>query len=413
MEEQGHEQVQGQEHQNQAYAPPEYSFDNVSLYASIDAASLSSPLKNNFWRSAIWSPDGSVVLTTTEDRLFRIHTLSETNLGTFETHQFKQPDSIASSIWFPTASSLVPESFCFMAGIRDNPVKLIDAKTGNVRASYPIIDHREQFISPYSMAFHPSLSKLYCGCSSFIEIIDLASSSSTRLKTTFTKSSKDGQKGIISALAFAPGATGDFVAGGFDGSVGMYTEDGELEGWLGGVEGRGVTQLSYHPFNPTLLFVASRRSNVIQVYDLHNPSQPLHSLPRKGRTNQRLRFDIDVWGRWLASGDEEGLIRIWDIVSPEVPIVFEKKLHNDAVSSVHLHPYYPLLLTSSGSRIITASESKSDSDETSEDPQSDSDSDDFNSRHENEGDRGTAAPRSKVKDSTMKVWSFLPPITST
>lgn len=54
MEEQGHEQEQGQEHQHQAYAPPEYSFDNVSLYASIDAASLSSPLKNNFWRSAIW-----------------------------------------------------------------------------------------------------------------------------------------------------------------------------------------------------------------------------------------------------------------------------------------------------------------------------------------------------------------------
>lgn len=156
------------------------------------------------------------------------------------------------------------------------------------------------------MAFHPSLSKLYCGCSSFIEIIDLASSSSTRLKTTFTKSSKDGQKGIISALAFAPGATGDFVAAGFDGSVGMYTEDGELEGWLGGVEGGGVTQLSYHPLNPALLFVASRRSDVIQVYDLHNPSQPLHILPRKGRTNQRLRFDIDVWGRWLASGDEVG-----------------------------------------------------------------------------------------------------------
>lgn len=154
------------------------------------------------------------------------------------------------------------------------------------------------------MAFHPSLSKLYCGCSSFIEIIDLASSSSTQLKTTFTKSSKDGQKGIISALAFAPGATGDFVAGGYDGSVGMYTEDGELEGWLGGVEGGGVTQLSYHPLNPTLLFVASRRSDVIQVYDLHNPFQPLHSLPRKGWTNQRIRFDIDVWGRWLASGDE-------------------------------------------------------------------------------------------------------------
>lgn len=123
------------------------------------------------------------------------------------------------------------------------------------------------------------------------------------------------------------------------------------------------------------------------------------------------------------------MVKIWDIVSPEVPIVFDKKLHNgepclsclytlltskkDAVGSVHLHPYYPLLLTSSGSRFITASESKSDNDEASEDSQSDSDSDDSDSGHENEGGRGTATPRSKIKDSTMKVWSFLPPITST
>ncbi|OWZ78561.1 guanyl nucleotide binding protein [Cryptococcus neoformans Bt85] len=412
MEEQHHEQEQGQDEQHQAYAPPEYSFDNASLYASIDAASLSSPLENNFWRSARWSPDGSSVLTTTEDRSFRIHTLSESSLGTFETRQFKQPDSITSSNWFPTASSLIPESFCFVAGIRDNPVKLVDAKTGNVRASYPIIDHRERFISPHSLAFHPSLSKLYCGCSSFIEIIDLTSSSSTRLKTTFTRSSKDGQKGIISALAFAPDTTGSFVAGGYDGSVGMYMEDGDLEGWLGGVEGGGVTQLSYHPLNPTLLFVASRRSDIIQVYDLRNSSQPLHSLPRKGRTNQRLRFDIDVWGRWLVSGDEEGLVRIWDIISPEVPVVFEKKLHNDAVSSVQLHLYYPLLLTSSGSRNMTVSGSSLNN-ESSEGSQSDSDSDDSDSGLENENSKSMTTPRSKIKDSTMKVWSFLPSTTST
>ncbi|EAL20959.1 hypothetical protein CNBD5600 [Cryptococcus deneoformans B-3501A] len=411
MEEQHHGQEQDQNQQQQAYAPPEYSFDNASLYASINAASLSSPLENNFWRSARWSPDGSAVLTTTEDRLFRIHTLSETSLGTFDTHQFKQPDSITSSIWFPTASSLVPESFCFVAGIRDNPVKLIDAKTGNVRASYPIIDHREQFISPYSLAFHPSLSKLYCGCSSFIEIIDLTSSSSTRLKTTFTRSSKDGQKGIISALAFAPDTTGSFVAGGYDGSVGMYTEDGDLEGWLGGLEVGGVTQLSYHPLNPTLLFVASRRSDVIQVYDIRNPSQPLHSLPRKGRTNQRLWFDIDVWGRWLASGDEEGLVKVWDIISPEVPVVFEEKLYNDAVSSVQLHPYYPLLLTSSGSRNMTASGSTLDN-ESNEGSQSDSDSDDSASGLENEGSGGMTTPIGNIKDSTMKIWSFLPPASS-
>lgn len=52
------------------------------------------------------------------------------------------------------------------------------------------------------------------------------------------------------------------------------------------------------------MFVASRRSDVIQVFDLRDTSAPIAEMAREGDTNQRLTFDVDPWGRYLASGDQ-------------------------------------------------------------------------------------------------------------
>jgi hypothetical protein len=45
---------------------------------------------------------------------------------------FTQPDAIHSSLWYPTASLAHPETFCFMAAIRDTSIRLIDATDGRV-----------------------------------------------------------------------------------------------------------------------------------------------------------------------------------------------------------------------------------------------------------------------------------------
>lgn len=45
---------------------------------------------------------------------------------------FAQPDAIHGAIWYPTASLSNPETYCFMASIRDTPVRLIDATDGRV-----------------------------------------------------------------------------------------------------------------------------------------------------------------------------------------------------------------------------------------------------------------------------------------
>lgn len=96
-----------------------------------------------------------------------------------------------------------------------------------------------------------------------------------------------------------------------------------------GVHPGGVTHLAFHPLSPSTLFVGSRRSSSIQVYDLRDVTAPISQYSRKGSTNQRLWFDVDPWGRYLASGDEEGYVKVWDIsdLSKTEPI-FERKLAN-------------------------------------------------------------------------------------
>lgn len=85
----------------------------------------------------------------------------------------------------------------------------------------------------------------------------------------------------------------------------MYDEDSSgVLAHLEGVEGGGVTQIAFHPLNPNTLFVASRRSSAIQVFDLRDTTMPAARLERPASTNQRLAFDVDPWGRWIASGDE-------------------------------------------------------------------------------------------------------------
>lgn len=65
-----------------------------------------------------------------------------------------------------------------------------------------------------------------------------------------------------------------------------------------------MTQLAFHPLNADIIFVASRRSTAIQVFDIQNTTAPIGRLERPASTNQRLSFDVDPWGRWIASGDE-------------------------------------------------------------------------------------------------------------
>ncbi|WOO82789.1 Telomerase Cajal body protein 1 [Vanrija pseudolonga] len=374
---------------------PLYNFSSAPRpKATIAAASLSSAI---FFRNARWTPDCTAVLTTAEDHVVRV--LGADLSPSLES---RQPDAVHAAVWHPAASASTPEAFCFAASVRDTPVRLVDAADGRIRASYPIVDHRERFIAPHSLAFNVGADKLYCGFENAIEVVDVASpgyDNHERLKTNVTRRDKGGQKGIISALSFSQHNVGTYAAGSFNGSVVLYDEDtgARAAAHLDGVVGGGVTQLAYHPLDGNTLFVASRRSNALQVFDLRDTSAPVARLERSANTNQRIEFGLDPWGRYLASGDENGTLRVWDISDGAFTLLLEDKLHEDALHSVQLHPYKPLVLTAAGSRAYL------------QNTVDDASSDEFDSDSESDGgDDELLAPTTQRKppDTRLVVWDF-------
>ncbi|KAJ7217514.1 WD40-repeat-containing domain protein [Mycena rebaudengoi] len=417
------------------WTPPEFDLSRKpQLSDSFNVVSDDSDL-GNFGRSAKWCPDGSVALTHCENRTFQLFTpTSMVACDGGASHSppkplqktFYQPAPILDFIWYPTATVTDPASFCFVSSVRETPVKLLDASDGRLRASYRIVDHRERQIAPHSLAFNLSATKLYCGFEDAIEVFDiLRPGEGTRLPTTPSKKSKDGLKGIISALAFSPSYESDFYAAGSlaatHSNIAMFSEsEGEVPVMFvgGGPRGAGVTQLQFNPLKPHILYASFRRRREIYSWDLradvNSPlgiysASGLTEVPRLEDTNQKLRFDIDVGGRHLSVGDQEGKISVFELSEPEtqdtaeVPVISPRLMfnaHQDAIGSVTFHPTRSMLLSVAGSRHFETPADNSDS------PQDEHDEVDI-IEPRNAGVRRRAAQCMPVPfDATMKLWDF-------
>jgi WD40 repeat protein len=229
-----------------------------------------------------------------------------------------------------------------------------------LRASYPIIDHRERFIAPHSMIISHDGSTLICGCDQSIVKFDIDNPGEplSTLYTLPTKKTKGPgyQRGIISALALDLD-TQILAAGSFSGSLGLYSDGGEgdLITLLDISQSTGVTQVEWAP-NGRQLYVASRKSDVIEIWDVRSTSRALGELVgRNATTNQRLHFDISKDGSWLVAGSVEGQVNCWSLdftLEPDSKAQSSIECGSkQAVGSSVLHPSYPILATCSGSRV--------------------------------------------------------------
>ncbi|ORY74295.1 WD40-repeat-containing domain protein [Leucosporidium creatinivorum] len=331
----------------------------------------------NFFRDAKVSPDGSCALVLAEDRslsLYIIPSSSSSEQDWLPEWTYHPPDAVLSYEWFPRASPANPPYFAFAVGVKDHPVQLLDGSDHRIRASYPIIDHRERFVAPHSMAFAPDGSKLYCGFENAIEILDIAQpgSEGIRLHTSPTRSSRSGQKGIMSSLAFSPDYSGILAAGSFNGTIGLYdtTCKNVLVRLLRSEATGGITKLAFHP-SAHLLYSASRLSDHIEVWDVRNLSQPRGRYSRAAKTNQRLGFDLDGSGTWLVAGDENGVVSFFsaefDPANAEPVATFSAD--EDPVGGALFIPSSTKLLTCSGTRHYESKatdDSDSDAEEGSE-----------------------------------------------
>ncbi|KAJ3825238.1 WD40-repeat-containing domain protein [Lentinula raphanica] len=369
---------------NGHWQPPQF---DISRSPTLDVALALTDDPQNFARITKWSPDGTVHLSHCEDRSY--------HLGRFDLADSNQPNSISQPslkfpqsspivdfAWYPAATSTDPATFCFISSVRECPVKLLDASDGRCRASYPIIDHRERFIAPHSLAFNLTAQKLYCGFENAIEVFDVSyPGEGIRLATIPNKSSKDGLKGIISALAFCPSYESDvFAAGSLNANISNIALFSESQGaaplmFLDGGVQAGVMQLQFNPSQPHLLYASFRRDTRIFCWDIrHNTDRPMkiytsgllplnssYAPSFKESTNQKHRFDINVGGNYLSVGRQNGNVVIYklDSQTSSLDTSFEPTTilpsldflaHSDSTGSVAFHPTSSRLLSASGSR---------------------------------------------------------------
>ncbi|XP_024915719.1 telomerase Cajal body protein 1 isoform X2 [Cynoglossus semilaevis] len=317
----------------------------------------------NYLKGCKWAPDGSCILTNSADNILRVYNLPpEVYSYNWNTLPEMSPalrmaegDTIYDYCWYPKMNSLYPDT-CFLASSsRDNPVHLWDAFYGDVRASFRPYNHLDELTAAHSLCFSPDGTQLYCGFDKTVRVF-YTDRPGRDCEERPTVVKKQGQNGIISCFGFSP-CQSVYACGSYSRCAGLYScQDGSLLALLPTRHHGGLTHLLFSP-DGNYLYTGGRKDPEILCWDLREPGRVVFSLKRNVSTNQRIYFDLDLSGRYLLSGDTEGVVSVWDtqtappdgneeLLQPQLRF----QAHWDCTNGISVHPFMPLLVTSSGQR---------------------------------------------------------------
>ncbi|XP_063157752.1 telomerase Cajal body protein 1 [Candoia aspera] len=343
------------------YYFPAYDFSEAPRLLTGSWAEYSH-VPENFLKGCKWAPDGTCLLTNSADNTLRIYNLpTELYAEEWGTVAEMSPvlhmaegDTIYDYCWFPLMNSSDPQS-CFVASSsRDNPIHVWDAFCGDLRASFRPYNHLDELTAAHSLCFTPDGAQLFCGFDKMVRVFN--TSRPGRMcenRPTFAK--RQGQSGIISCIAFSP-TQPLYACTSYSKTVGLYSRaEGDPLAMLLGHRG-GVTHALFSP-DGSYLFTGGRKAAEILCWDLRQPGEIVFALSRTVATNQRLYFDVDPSGKYLLSGNTNGLITVWDTTQPPSsgpPAVLQPILQfqavGDCINGISLHPSLPLLASASGQR---------------------------------------------------------------
>jgi WD40 repeat protein len=283
----------------------------------------------NFPKAVHFSPDGLCVLSFAEDAVLRVYEVPAASASAAggAAHEVcaddwkpclrsKEAECVYDAAWFPGMDSSEPATCCYVSTSRDSPLHLWDAFSGKLRASYRAYDHSDALVAANCVTFNPLGSRLYGGFERTIRGWDIENPGRecTEYSTCSTRHSADGQRGIISSLAFSIASGGELLAAGsFYPSIWVYDvrAAGPAAELLGKSYMGGVTGLRWGPEGHRL-FAGTRADSFIYCWDVRKPDELLRTFPRNSSTNQRIGFDLDTTGRWLFTGTCCGSVLIYD-----------------------------------------------------------------------------------------------------
>ncbi|CAK1358444.1 unnamed protein product [Cercospora beticola] len=345
----------------------------------------------NFFHKALFTPDGTSIITHNEDNCLRTFVLPMDLLDEAEEPRsltehtiWKASSKIQSYAIYPGFDLQNPATTFVLAGAADVPITLRNALHYNtVQASYPLIHSAtEVFQPPRSLAFTRDGTHFLVGSDSLLAVFDCSQygeGPSISHKLRRGRKAPRGlqtlqRKGFVSALNISN--EGFLALGTNEREIALYSNEGlgssissfELEPDLGA----GVSDLKWSPCSKYLL-AAERQSNVVQVYDIRNTQRKVSDLTgRYAITPQKMHIEVvptaagyEVWG-----GGTDGVVRMWsnpgEKEEDQVPSA-ALKLHEASVASAIWHPTGAVLVTASGGR-LEESLDKDDEEQVSRSP---------------------------------------------
>ncbi|XP_065715172.1 telomerase Cajal body protein 1 [Patagioenas fasciata] len=316
----------------------------------------------NFLRGCKWAPDGSCVLTCSDDNALRVFDLPPRPRPAaplpplVPALRVPEGDTVYDFTWFPLMDSNQPHTCLVAASSRDNPIHLWDAFDGTLRGSFRAYSHLDEPVAPHSLTFAPDGRRLLGGFSGSVRLFHTQRPGRDSQERPL-RAGGQVQQGLIGCLACSPSQP-LLACGSYGRSLGLYPLEGggALALWLR--LPAAPTHLRFSP-DGTLLFAGGRKDTHIRCWDLRFPERPLLAVERRVSTNQRVTFDLDPSGRFLVSGDTDGFVTVWDTMSPPglgdpptLPPHLRFRALNDCVNGTSLHPTLPLLATASGQRLL-------------------------------------------------------------
>ena len=127
--------------------------------------------QENFCKQIHYSPDGSMLVASTEEGdcfCFENKTNSQpTSIHDIERISLPRGEPIYDCKWYPFMSAQDPSTCCFITTCKDHPIQMWSA-SASLRCTYKGHNELDELDSPYSLTFNLHGSKIYAGSNRMI-----------------------------------------------------------------------------------------------------------------------------------------------------------------------------------------------------------------------------------------------------